>query len=93
VVPAVPSFGQSASVLVGSMDTFNEASRKLADALASFPNTLNVQSQGRVAVVRNGGGFAKLLPAINEAVQGAVQDQLNSIFTSAFPEAGITRGN
>jgi hypothetical protein len=66
----------------------------VADALAAFPSILSAQSQGCVEVVHNGGEMlAKLLPAINDAVQGAVQDQLNSIFTSAFPEAGITRGN
>jgi hypothetical protein len=65
-----------------------------AEAGPEFPGTLSVQSQGRVEVVHNGWEmFAKLLPAINGAVQGAVKEQLNSIFKSAFPEAGINIGN
>jgi hypothetical protein len=77
---------------VGFFDTFGDASQKFAEALASFPGTLSVQGNSRVEVVHNGAEtFAKLLPAINEAVQEGVS-RLSALFKSAFPEAGITVG-
>ena len=58
------------------------------------PGSQSVNGTSRAESFHNGAEvFASLRPEMNEAIKKGVQEQLNSIFKSAFPEAGVLPGN
>jgi hypothetical protein len=85
------AFSESALIMRTALNSFAGHATSLSDAISKIPHTLKGSFEHRVVVVHNGvEAFATMVPAIEKMIVDNTRSELNRVFSSQMPDAGLT---